>query len=79
MRLIPCDRTQMNAGYQQTKNYEVLMEFANSAIDCAKLEGWEHSTAYSCAHSLSQSIKHFKIGGIKCMAKRGEVYLVKTT
>lgn len=80
MRLVPYDKKKLNnIGYKPTKNYELLTEFVNSGHECVKLEGWEHSNAYGCMASLSGSIKRYKIGGVQCLVRKGEVYLIKTT
>lgn len=80
MRLVPYDKKKLkDVNFKPTRNYEMLTEFVNGDNDCVKLEGWEHSNAYGCQASFTASIRHFKIGGVKCIVRKGEVYLIKTT
>lgn len=79
MNLVPCDlRSIKNAvGLKGTKNYDIIMEFVESDYDCVKVQGWTHTTPYSCAASFNASIERFHKGGIKAVTHDGEVYLVK--
>ncbi len=80
MNLVPCDlKAIKNAvGLKETKNYDIIMEFMESDYDCVKVQGWTHTTPYSCAASLNRSIERFHKGGIKAVTVNGEVYLVKS-
>ena len=79
IKLIPCDRNEIEGGYARTKNLKILEEFRDSGLDCAKLEGWTNKDANHAATSLNVSIKRFKFGGIKATGRAGNVYLIKTT
>lgn len=79
MRLVPYDKKLVGSYYKRTKNYDILMEFVNSEHDCVKIEGWTQKKASYCSTSLQSSIKRFNIGGVKCILKGEEVYLIKTT
>ena len=80
MILVPCDVKAVKEafGFKGTKNYDIIMEFVDGNHECVKVEGWTHTTAYSCAASLNKSIKTFNKGGIKAVSHRNEVYLVRT-
>ena len=78
MRLIPYDKSNLkHTGYVKTKNYQILQEFIDSGLDCAKVEGWTHKSASSAQWGLTASIKRFKLNGIKCILVDGEIFLIK--
>jgi hypothetical protein len=77
MRLIPYDVHKLKGGYKRTRNYEVLKEFADSDLDCAKLVEFTQASAHICANSLNKSALRFKMYNIKAITRKGEVYLIK--
>lgn len=80
MRLVPYDKSKIRSKYfAVTVNQQILDEFVNSGLECAKVEGWTNASPGSAANSLNTSIKRFKYGGIKAVSYNKEVYLVKTT
>lgn len=81
MNLVPYDVKKI-AGVSYSRKgviVEVLEEFADSGLKCAKVEGWTHKSAESCAASFHKSIVHFKMSYIKVTVRKGEVYLINTT
>lgn len=80
MNLVPYDLNKINNpnGYKYSKNHKIITEFAESDLDCVKVEGWTHRTAEGCTWSLNNSIRCYKVGGIKAITRKGEVFLIKT-
>lgn len=79
MRLVAYEMSKLMEGpiFTRTKNMEIIEEFVNSGMDCAKVEGFTQKTADSCATSLNLSIKRFNKAGIKAISRKGEVFLIK--
>lgn len=78
MKLVKCDINKVGGMlYKKSCNLKILEEFVESGMECAKVEGWNHSNASVCVTSLNLSIKRYKIGGIHAITRKGEVYLVK--
>ena len=64
-------------GFRRTPNQKLIEDFANSAMDCAKVEGFTQKDAMVCAASLNVSIKNMRKSGIRAISRRGEVFLIK--
>ena len=80
MKMTPYDSSKLKTyGYKRSSNLELLEEFANSGIDCVKVEDWTQSTPNSCAGSLNSSIKRYNLYGIRAISRDGEVYLIKSS
>lgn len=77
MKLIPCDVNEFRRGYERSNNYEILREFNESGLDCAKVENYTQINATSCATSLRTSIKRYRFGNLECKVRRGEVFLIQ--
>lgn len=79
MKLVKYDINKMdNAdGYRKSDNDKILEEFVESGMDCAKVEGFLHTTSMSCASSLNNSIKRYHIGGVRAVSRKGECFLIK--
>ena len=79
MKLPPYDKNQLATGrsYGIGKNQEILEEFLNSGLECAKVENWTQAQAYSAANSLNKSIQRFNFFSIKAISQNGEVFLIK--
>ena len=78
MKLVPYERKKIGyLGYKLSDNYRILEEFADSGLDCAKVEGWTAKTAGYCASSLNNSIKRYKFAGMVAISRKGEVYLIR--
>lgn len=78
MKLVPYDVNELGSYYRKTKNLKLLNEFADSGLDCAKVEDFTQKDARSCASALSKAIKHFRFGNIQVVTRKGCVFLVKT-
>lgn len=63
--------------YKKSANLELLEEFANSAMNCAKVEDFTQRNARGCAASLNSSIKRYKMLNIEAHEVKGEVFLIK--
>lgn len=79
MKLIPYERKKLGAtlGYKCSENLRILEEFANSGLDCAKVEGWTAKTAGYSAAALKKSIARYKFAGMTAISRKGVVYLIK--
>ena len=81
MRLVECDVnnaiTSRN-GFKATRNLNILTEFIESGMDCAKIEDYTQREARYCATSLNNSIKRYHMTGVRAVMLDHEVYLVKT-
>lgn len=79
MRLIPIDRNEIPCinGYKTTKNLEILNEFTKIDAKAVRVDNNYGSKAASAASALNQSAKRFGMMGIKAIARRPYVYLVK--
>lgn len=60
-----------------TANMRLLEDFADADLDCVKVVGWNHSSAYSCVHALNESAKRYHLYHIKAISRKGEVFLIK--
>ena len=80
MKLVKCDRKEIrsNVYWRKTDNMKLIEEFANSSLDCAKVEGWTQKSATGCAGSLNKTIKLLHKNNMKAISQHGEVFLVKT-
>lgn len=74
MKLIPCKKP-IRKGW--TRNYRILMEFMNSDMEVAEVEGFTQSTPYICASSLNNTIKLQYIGSVKAVVRNRKVYLIR--
>lgn len=79
MKLVAYDREKLgDCNYKRTKLLVVIEEFVESGMDCAKIEGWTHKNAVSCAAALNKAIKRYNKSGIRVTIRSGEVFLIKT-
>jgi hypothetical protein len=81
MKLIAYDKTKLENinGFKKSDILMVIEEFTASGMDCVKVEGYTHKSATSCMSSLSNAIKRYKIGGVRALVRKGEVFLIKET
>lgn len=80
MRLVEYDINKIKSvrnHYKISANLKLLTEFVESGMECMKVEGWTTKTASICASSLNLSAKRYKIGGVRAMSTKGEVFLIK--
>ena len=80
MRLVKSDVKELGVirSYATSENLLLLEEFANSNEECVKIEGYPHKTATSCYGAFFNSIRRYKMTGIKVCMRGDNVYLVKT-
>lgn len=77
MKLVPYNKNEIEGGYRKTKHYELLLEFAESDMDCALVENWVGKNASIKAANLNRSAQHFKMLHIRAIVRRGNIYLIK--
>lgn len=78
MKLVPYKKEDLKirGQYRMGRKQAIVMEFANSDIDCAKVEGFTGS-AYNAQQSLRRATIRLGLHHIKAMSSKGEVYLIK--
>lgn len=72
------EREIIEKGLKASDVFETLDQFSKSGFRCAKLEGYPHKTAASCASSFKTAIKRYKKTHIKVMIRGNDVYLINT-
>lgn len=81
MRLTPFDRNDMkryHGRYKGTENQMLIEEFMKSDLDCAKIEGWKHTSAKACQNSLWHTIKSLNMqNSVRCKIRGEAVFLVR--
>lgn len=78
MKFVPYERKNLKRVYRPGPNQELLLEFANSGLDCAKIEGFTHKNAKICQSNLRTSAKRIGLGNtIKVTVRGEEVFLVR--
>jgi len=77
MRLTPASREEVRGHYRRSENLKLLDEFANSGMDCAKIEDLGERDACQIAGSLRNSVKRYGFNSIVIAARDGVVYLLK--
>lgn len=81
MNLVVCNKAELeNLDYYKKSNVlKLIDEFAESDMDCARIEGSTHKTSNSCQNSFNNAIKRYKKSGIRCVQRSGACYLIKET
>ena len=78
MTLVPYNKKELGRlTYERTSNLKILEEFVRSDLDCARVDGYVHHSAASCASALRASIKRFGMHGVMVIKRKEEVFLVK--
>lgn len=77
MKLVPYNKDDLRIKRSYTDNYKILMEFAESDLDCVKLEGWTQKNAKSAQQSMWNSIRRYHLYGIKVVVRGNNVFLLK--
>ena len=81
MRLVPYEKEKLGelkrGGHGKSDIFTILNEFANSDLNCVKIEEWTQKTANGCYTSIHRSISRYKMTGIKVVKRKDEVFLVK--
>lgn len=79
MILVPHDINELNiGGYKKGSNLDILTKFAESGLECMKVEEYTHSSAYKCASSLNTSAPRFSMPHLRAIVRDGNVYLINT-
>lgn len=60
-----------------TENRRILEEFIGQEEEVMEVLDWVPKTAAGAAGSLNNSIKTYKMGGIRAISTNGHVYLIK--
>lgn len=63
--------------YKKSDVLILLEEFAESDLDCVKIENWKYSSPYSCMSSFRNAALRYKMTNIRCVVRDKEVFLVK--
>lgn len=58
-------------------NRKILEDFIESGERCCEVVDYETAQPYTTTSSLNQSIKRYRIGGIKAVTVNKRVYLIK--
>ena len=79
MKMVAYDKKELEnvMSYKRTKWSEFLDEFAESDLDCVKIEEYEHTSVYSCAAALNKAIGRFHKDNMKAIVHNGELFLMK--
>lgn len=78
MKLIPCDEKAIaTVKNVRSDNFKLLMDFAERGIECAKVEGYPHKNADSCAVALRIAIKKYRLFTIGVVVRKEDVYLIR--
>ena len=67
----------MGMSYKLTKNMEIIEQFINSGLECARVCDWTNRDAECCATSLNVSIKRAHRVGVKAISRKGQVFLIR--
>lgn len=78
MKFTEADKSILKS-YKKTKILKMLEEFVASGIAVAEVDSSEHKSAASCAASIKQSLKRFKMGGLEAKTINGKVYIINRT
>ena len=80
MKLVPYNLSDLGhiGGYRKTSNLKILDEFVKSGYQCVKVENYPQKDAANCRNSLVNSIKKFKLNGIKVSVRGRDVFLINT-
>lgn len=62
---------------KRTMNRKILEDFIESGEQCCEVVDYETALPYTTTTSLNQSIKRYRIGGIKAVTVNKRVYLIK--
>ena len=78
MKLIPCDeKVTTTVKNIRQDNFKLLMQFAESGHECAKIEGYPHKSADGCAVALRAAIKKYRIFTVGVSVRKDNVYLIR--
>lgn len=78
MRFIPANLPKNTDGYKKSPNSILLEDFLSSGPTCAEVVEYNTKKSYYCTQSLNNSIKTYKMPGVKAITRDGKVYLVNS-
>lgn len=76
MKLVPYDIEKIGE-YKLCCNQEIVYEFAQSDLKCAKVENLHTKNAYITQRALQNACKKMHLDNIIVVSRKGEVFLVK--
>ena len=76
MKLVPVDE-KLLGGYRTTSNKQLIDDFIESGMKCAEVEGFTQQDAKSCASSLYQTIKRYRVFNVKAIMRKDRVFLIR--
>lgn len=80
MKLYPYERKDLRNGYRLGRNQKILYEFANSGLDCAKLEDYPQKSARICQSNLRTASLRIGLANTVRIHTEGEnVFLLRIT
>lgn len=77
MKLTPVTEKELKKGYKRTKLHKILLEFAESDYNAARLDDHEYKNANSGTNALNQSAKNFGMPHIRAITRNGNIFLLK--
>ena len=77
MKLVPYDEKQLPKS-RLYRNRDLIKGFMESENDCVKIEDYSHCSVASCQASFCKAIKNLGLEHtVRCVSRKGEVYLIK--
>lgn len=77
MKLIPVDINEINAIYKPTKNYQLLMEFHESDLECVEIVDFTNKNVKSFQTILITAAKRYGLHSIKVCIRGDRIFLIK--
>lgn len=78
MNYIPCNEKAIAIVKNvRSDNFTLLMNFAESGLDCAQVRDYPHSSATACATALRAAIRKYRIFTIAVAVRKDNVYLIR--
>ena len=80
MKLHPYERGDLKCNYRFGRNQAILMEFVDSGLDCAKLEGYPHKNARICQSNLRTTAVRIGLANtVRIHTEGQDVFLLRIT
>lgn len=78
MKLVQMNKNDVPFCFRPTKLFEILNEFVDSGMQCAKVIDHNYESTSSGAGSFNASAKRFGLSGkVKAISRKGEIYLIR--
>lgn len=78
MKMVPYNKDELKY-LKPGHNQKLLLEFAESGLDCVKLEGYPQKNAKTCQSNLSTAAVRLGLRHIKVVVRKENVFLLKVT